>query len=71
MQWDSSLHAGFTTGNPWMRVNDDYREWNVARQTNDEDSVHAFYKRGLAFRKQHDVLVRHNACRGPCYDNKC
>ena len=54
-----------------MRVNDDYREWNVARQTNDEDSVHAFYKRGLAFRKQHDVLVRHNACRGPCYDNKC
>ena len=54
-----------------MRVNDDYREWNVARQTNDDNSVYAFYKRGLAFRKQHDVLVRHDACRGLYYDNKC
>lgn len=41
-----------------MRVNDDYREWNAASQIKDEDSVHAFYKRALAFRKHHDVLVR-------------
>jgi oligo-1,6-glucosidase len=61
VQWDSSLNAGFTTGNPWMRVNDDYREWNAARQIKDENSVHAFYKRALAFRKHHDVLVRRDA----------
>ena len=52
-----------------MRVNDDYREWNAARQIKDENSVHAFYKRALAFRKHHDVLVRRdNYC--ICYDNE-
>ncbi|KAK2461008.1 hypothetical protein APHAL10511_006949 [Amanita phalloides] len=57
MQWDSTLHAGFTTGKPWMRVNDDYQEWNAERQVNDKNSVHAFWKQALAFRKQHDVLI--------------
>ena len=53
-----------------MRVNDDYREWNAARQIKDENSVHAFYKRALAFRKHHDVLVRRDACCNLCYDNR-
>ena len=41
-----------------MRVNDDFEKWNAAHQINDENSVHAFWKRALVFRKQHDVLVR-------------
>ncbi|KAF8345368.1 glycoside hydrolase family 13 protein [Amanita rubescens] len=57
MQWDSTLHGGFTTGTPWMRVNDDYKEWNAAIQTKTENSVHGFWKRALAFRKRHDVLI--------------
>ncbi|KIL63507.1 glycoside hydrolase family 13 protein [Amanita muscaria Koide BX008] len=57
MHWDSGPHAGFTTGKPWMRVNDDYKEWNVERQFNDEQSVYAFYKRALILRKQHEVLI--------------
>ena len=57
-QWDSSDHAGFTTGKPWMRVNDDYvHSWNVAEETDDEESVLNFWKQAIATRKQYDVLV--------------
>ncbi|KAF7345697.1 Glycoside hydrolase family 13 protein [Mycena venus] len=57
MQWDSSAHAGFTTGTPWMRVNDDYPSWNAAAQLDDPQSVHAFWKRALRLRKEHKVLI--------------
>ena len=40
-----------------MRVNDDYKECNVAVQVNDPTSVLSFWKRALQIRKVHDVLV--------------
>lgn len=40
-----------------MRVNEDYKEWNVAAQLNSEKSVLAFWKRALRVRKANDVLV--------------
>ncbi|KIM81904.1 glycoside hydrolase family 13 protein [Piloderma croceum F 1598] len=58
IQWDASSHAGFTTGTPWMRVNDDYADsWNASVQAKDEASVLNFWKRALAIRKKHEVLV--------------
>ncbi|KAL1739225.1 glycoside hydrolase family 13 protein, partial [Schizophyllum fasciatum] len=57
VQWDSSPHGGFTTGKPWMRVNDDYPSWNAAKQISDPDSVHSFWKRLLALRKQTPTLI--------------
>ncbi|KAJ7237909.1 glycoside hydrolase family 13 protein [Mycena haematopus] len=57
MQWDSSPHAGFTTGSPWMRVNDDYPTWNAAAQLDDPQSVHAFWTNALRLRKEHKVLI--------------
>ncbi|KAG2126091.1 glycoside hydrolase family 13 protein [Suillus cothurnatus] len=57
MQWNASAHGGFTTGTPWMRVNDDYPEWNAEQQISDETSVHAFWKRALKVRKTHDALI--------------
>ncbi|KAJ6513701.1 glycoside hydrolase family 13 protein [Mycena vitilis] len=57
MQWNASDHAGFTTGTPWMRVNDDYRTWNAAAQLDDQESVRAFWKRALKLRKEHNVLI--------------
>ncbi|PPQ72218.1 hypothetical protein CVT26_006972 [Gymnopilus dilepis] len=58
MQWDDSPNAGFTTGVPWMRVNEDHGKWNAASQLADENSVLAFWKQALGIRKQYDVLVR-------------
>lgn len=58
VQWDSSSHAGFTTGMPWMRVNEDYPQWNAALQVPDEDSVFSFWKKVLQLRKQYkNVLI--------------
>lgn len=57
MQWNASVHGGFTTGTPWMRVNDDYPECNAEQQIGDETSVHAFWKRALKVRKTHDALI--------------
>ncbi|KAF2464715.1 alpha-glucosidase-like protein maltase [Lindgomyces ingoldianus] len=57
-QWDSSANAGFTTGKPWMRVHDLYKEINAEAQEKDSESVLAFYKRLLRLRKEYrDVFV--------------
>lgn len=61
VQWDDSVHAGFTAVNvePWMRVNDDYKNVNVAAQISGASaptSVHAFWKRSLEYRKQNKDL---------------
>ncbi|KAH8111359.1 glycoside hydrolase family 13 protein [Phellopilus nigrolimitatus] len=57
MQWESSKNAGFSNAAPWMRVNDDYPEWNVAAQQGDQHSVLSFWKQLLKLRKTHDILV--------------
>ena len=60
LQWDNTAHAGFTSPNskPWMRVNDDYVQWNVANQlANINSSVLGFWREALKARKTWDVLV--------------
>lgn len=56
MQWDSTLHGGFTTGVPWLKLNEDYVEWNVEKALSDEDSVLHFYRKMIKFRKDNPVL---------------
>jgi glycosidase len=51
-QWDSSTNAGFSTATPWIRVNDDYKEWNAAAQVAKPDSVFEHWKSALALRKE-------------------
>jgi oligo-1,6-glucosidase len=59
MQWDATANAGFcSTAKPWMRAHDNFREVNVAKQIDDENSVLEFWKSMLRLGKQHkDVLV--------------
>ncbi|KAF2268012.1 alpha-glucosidase-like protein maltase [Lojkania enalia] len=57
-QWDSSSNGGFTSGRPWMRTHDLYREINADAQVKDMNSVLSFYKHQLQLRKEHkDVFV--------------
>lgn len=51
VQWDSSPHAGFTTGTPWTRVNDNYPKINAADQVNDPTSNYSFWVDVLKVRK--------------------
>ena len=62
VQWDDTAHAGFTTGEPWFYVNQNYKEINVAQQEQDPDSILNFYKKAIALRKELKV-VRHGRYR--------
>ena len=57
VQWDDSANAGFTTGKPWIRVHDNYKEINVAAQEKDANSPLAFWKKMLKLRKQYPELM--------------
>lgn len=57
MQWNGGRNAGFTSGTPWLRVNPNYRQVNVEDDVLHMDSVVEFYKRAIALRKTHPVLV--------------
>ncbi|KAF5485629.1 Alpha-glucosidase [Colletotrichum fructicola] len=59
-QWDDSPNAGFTKegAKPWMRVHDDYKAINAAKQRGDPDSILEFYKKVLKMRRQYrDIFV--------------
>jgi oligo-1,6-glucosidase len=61
VHWNAGPHAGFSTVEPWIRLNDYYTEINVEAQQKDPNSVLEFWKRVLRLRKQHaDVLVHGN-----------
>lgn len=58
MQWNAEANAGFSTAKPWMRVNDDWKECNVASQVDDPGSLFTFWRDLLAWRKANeDVLI--------------
>ncbi|WP_433943138.1 glycoside hydrolase family 13 protein [Paenibacillus sp. SN-8-1] len=58
MQWDNTEHAGFTaSGQPWIKVNSNYMEVNVAAAQKDPDSIYNYYKALIALRKEHKVMV--------------
>ena len=52
VQWDCSPNAGFTTGEPWFYVNQNYPQINVAQQEEDPDSVLNFYRKAITLRKK-------------------
>lgn len=57
MQWDTSTNAGFTTGTPWLPVNENHKEINVAAQENNPNSVLNHFKKMVKLRKDNEVLV--------------
>ena len=57
MQWDASPGAGFTDGTPWIAVAPNHAEVNVAAERDDPGSVLNHYKRLIALRKAHPVVV--------------
>jgi oligo-1,6-glucosidase len=57
MQWDGSPGAGFTDGEPWLKVNENRSRINVEAALADEDSVWHYYRRLIELRDAEDVLV--------------
>jgi oligo-1,6-glucosidase len=57
LQWDSSEHAGFSAGTPWIKVNPNYNEINVAAALADPDSIFYYYQKLIRLRREHPVIV--------------
>jgi alpha-glucosidase len=57
MQWDGSRYAGFTTCEPWLKVNPNYPFINVEQQQKDPSSIYQFYKKLIKLRKRFPTLI--------------
>ncbi|MEE1108776.1 MAG: alpha,alpha-phosphotrehalase [Lachnospiraceae bacterium] len=57
MQWDGSEQAGFTAGTPWLKIPDNHSYINVASEEQDPDSILAFYKMLVQFRKDSEIVA--------------
>jgi alpha-glucosidase len=63
MQWDATPNAGFSTAQPWLRVNADYAsghppQRNVAAQRAEPTSLLNLYRALIALRRQSPALIR-------------
>lgn len=57
MQWDASMQAGFSTGKPWIPVNENHEQINVVAAENDPNSILHYYRKMIAYRKANQSLV--------------
>ena len=57
MQWTAGENAGFTTGKPWLPVNENHREINAESQVDAPDSIFACYRALIALRKANPVIT--------------
>lgn len=58
MQWNNAANAGFTTGIPWLKVNDNKAEINVDAAEKNSASTLNYFRKMAKLRKDHkDVLV--------------
>ena len=56
MQWDDSEYAGFSKTKPWIKVNENKKDINVAQSLNDENSIFHYYQKLIQFRKDNMVI---------------
>ncbi|MDK1183264.1 glycoside hydrolase family 13 protein [Cronobacter turicensis] len=57
MQWNASPYAGFSTHEPWLKVNPNYEMINVESQQHDPHSVLNFYRQMIHLRKREPALI--------------
>ena len=57
MQWADDDNAGFTDGEPWIDVTDNYDEINVEGARADPDSIWHYYRELFALREEYETLV--------------
>ncbi|AGZ25853.1 MULTISPECIES: alpha,alpha-phosphotrehalase [Staphylococcus] len=60
MQWNASNHAGFTTGEPWIDIPQNYQYINVEQAMKDSESILHTYKTLISLRHHHDIITYGN-----------
>jgi alpha-glucosidase len=56
MQWTAGRNAGFTTGEPWLPIADDYEQVNVEVQREAPDSMLSLHRRLIELRRGEPAL---------------
>lgn len=57
IQWNNKDHAGFSNTTPWITVNPNYIQLNIAQQELDNDSILYYFREIVALRRNNPVLV--------------
>lgn len=56
-QWDDSVNGGFNEGHtPWLKINEYYKEINVKKEKNEDNSILNFYKKMIRLRNESETL---------------
>lgn len=55
IQWDASENAGFTTGQPWLEVANNYQEINVEQELA-QGSIFSYYQELIRLRKELAII---------------
>lgn len=56
-QWNTMQNAGFTTGKPWLKVNQNFKTLNAEAQEKDPESVLHYFRQLVLIRKKNPTLV--------------
>lgn len=56
-QWDDSKNGGFSSAEPWLKVNDNHIYLNASAQEKDPNSVLNYFRKMVQLRKDNAVLV--------------
>lgn len=56
MLWSADRYAGFSTVLPWESTNSNYKQYNVATETSDANSLLSLYRSLIQLRNQHAAL---------------
>jgi oligo-1,6-glucosidase len=56
-QWNTELNAGFTTGKPWLKVNQNFTTINAESQEKDPNSTLNYFRKLTQLRKSNLVLI--------------
>ena len=56
MAWDDSSYGGFSSVEPWIRMNSNYEKINVKNAINDSNSVFYYYQKIIEIRKKYPVI---------------
>ncbi len=57
MQWSGGKGAGFTQGEPWIKINENYTRINAQRQVNDPNSIFSYYKQVIRLRREYEIIT--------------
>ncbi len=56
VQWTAGKNGGFTTGEPWIQVNQNCQRINAEAELSEKDSIFHYYQKLIALRKEYDII---------------